>query len=269
MKYGRTVYISNQRTRKSGFTLIELLVVIAIIGILSGMILPALSKAKSKSHRTSCLSNLKQLSIGWLSYAQDHQGELPETYFFHPNQSINQQTWVRGSVDDNPIFQQVEPGSLDSTNVNCLKLGTLWPYLTSAGVYRCPSDKSTTAGTPRVRSYSINGWMGGTPLPKQDNYRVFRRETDIIAPPPSQAAVFIDEHENSINEGWFAIDMLGRGFFDAPASRHDGSFVLSFADGHVEAWKLRDQNSRKWVYLPVPANADTERLRVTASSLKQ
>lgn len=267
MKDSRTMYRSGRRAQ-GGFTLIELLVVIAIIGILSGMILPALSKAKSKSHRTSCLSNIKQLSIGWLSYAQDHQGELPETYFFQANQAVNKQAWVRGSVDDNPVFQQVEPGVLDSTNVNCLKLGTLWPYTPSTGVYRCPSDKSNTAGVPRVRSYSINGWMGGTPLPKQDSYRVFRKETDITAPSPSQAAVFIDEHENSINEGWFAIDMLGRGFFDAPASRHDGSFVLSFADGHVEGWKLRDQNSRKWVYLPVPANVDTERLRATASSLK-
>ena len=261
------MYSSNRRAQ-GGFTLIELLVVIAIIGILSGMILPALSKAKGKSHRTSCLNNLKQLSISWLSYAQDHQGKLPETYFFHPNQSINQQAWVRGSVDDHPVFQQVEAGKRDSTNVTTLKLGTLWPYNPAPGVYRCPSDRSTTDGIPRVRSYSINSWMGGTPLPKQDSFRVFRKDADIIAPAPSQAAVFIDEHEKSINEGWFAIDMLGRGFFDAPASRHDGSFVLSFADGHVEAWKLRDHGSRKWVNLPVPANRDSERLRLTASSPK-
>lgn len=267
MKDSRTAYMHRGRS-KNGFTLIELLVVVAIIGILSGMLLPALSKAKSKSHRTSCLGNIKQLSLAWFSYAQDHNGFLPETYFFHANQSINQHAWVRGSVDDNPVFQQVEAGRLDSTNVATLKLGTLWKYVGAPGVYRCPSDKSSTDGTPRVRSYSINGWMGGTPLPKQDQYRVFRRETDIVNPAPSQAAVFIDEHERSINEGWFAIDMLGRGFFDAPGARHDGSFTLSFADGHVEAWKLRDQLSKQWVYLPVPTNLDSERLRLTASSLK-
>jgi prepilin-type N-terminal cleavage/methylation domain-containing protein/prepilin-type processing-associated H-X9-DG protein len=258
----------HRRHSKSGFTLIELLVVIAIIGILSGMLLPALSKAKSKGHRTSCLNNIKQLSLAWFAYAQDHNGTLPESYFFHANQSVNRQAWVRGTVDDHPIFQQVEAGRLDSTNVNTLRLGTLWRYVGAPGAYRCPSDKSTTAGVPRVRSYAINSWMGGTPLPKQDQYRVYRRESDIVSPGPSQAVVFVDEHERSINEGWFAIDMLGRGFFDAPAARHDGSFTLSFADGHVEAWKLRDHRSKQWVYLPVPANPDSERLRVMASSLK-
>src|SRR5687767_4443538 len=115
MKDRRTAYTHRSR-KQSGFTLVELLVVIAIIGILSGMLLPALSKAKSKSHRASCLSNIKQLSICWFSYSQDNKGMLPETYFFHPNQSINQNAWVRGSVDDNPVFQQVEAGKLDSTN---------------------------------------------------------------------------------------------------------------------------------------------------------
>jgi prepilin-type processing-associated H-X9-DG protein len=172
-------------------------------------------------------------------------------------------------VDDNPVFGRVEAGKLDSTNTACLKAGTLWAYNSSPGVYRCPSDKSVTAGVPRVRSYSINGWMGGTPLPGQDNFRVFKKETDIVNPSPAQAAVFIDEHEKSINEGWFVIDMMGsRGFLDAPASRHDGTFTLSFADGHVEAWKLKDQASRAWAYLPTPPSNDAERLRLSATSVK-
>jgi prepilin-type N-terminal cleavage/methylation domain-containing protein/prepilin-type processing-associated H-X9-DG protein len=266
MKDRTSVY--NDR-RKRGFTLIELLVVIAIIGILAGLIMPAMAKAKGKGHRVSCLNNLKQLSISWFSYSQDHDGMLPETYFFHPNGGVNTNAWVRGSVDDmRDVFQQVEPGVLDSTNVMSLKLGTLWPYNTSAGIYRCPSDRSMTVGTPRIRSYSINSWMGGYPLPGQDTYRVFRRETDIIAPPPSKAMVFVDEHEKSINEGWFVVDMLGRAMFDVPANRHDGTFTLSFADGHVEAWKFQDQTSKQWSYLPVPANRDSERLRWSASSLR-
>jgi prepilin-type N-terminal cleavage/methylation domain-containing protein/prepilin-type processing-associated H-X9-DG protein len=254
--------------RIAGFTLVELLVVIAIISILASLMLPALAKAKSKSQRISCLSNIKQLSLSWASYTQDHNGKLPESYFAQSFGAVNTNAWVRGTVDDNPAFGQVEPGVLDSTNVNCLKLGTLWPYNTSPGVYRCPSDKSMTGGTPRVRSYSINSWMGGVALPGEDEYRVFRKETDIISPSPSQAVVFVDEHEKSINEGWFVIDMDGRGLFDAPATRHDGTFTLSFADGHVEAWKLKSEGSRDWTFLPVPPNSDSERLRLSASSLK-
>jgi len=260
--------VFTQRTGVGAFTLVELLVVIAIITILAGLMLPALAKAKGKSHRINCLSNIKQLSICWASYTQDHNGMLPESYFAHAFGAINTNAWVRGTMDDNPAFGQVDAGVLDSTNVNCLKFGSLWPYNTSAGVYHCPSDKSMTAGISRVRSYSINSWMGGVALPGEDKYRVFHKETDIVSPAPSQAAVFIDEHEKSINEGWFVIDMEGRGIFDAPATRHDGTFTLSFADGHVEAWKLKDATSRTWTYLPVPANNDSERLRLSASSIK-
>ena len=253
---------------RRAFTLIELLVVISIIGILASLTFPALARAKAKAHATSCLNNLKQLGIAWMTYAQDEE-YLPENYFFHPTGAINTNTWVRGSMDDNPVFRQVDPGIKDSTNVNCLKAGKLWPYLGAAGVYRCPSDKSATDGVPRVRSYSVNSWMGGAALPRQDNYRVFRKYTEIQQPSPSQALVFVDEHEKSINEGWFAIDMLGNhGFFDAPGTRHSGGFTLAFADGHAEIWKLRDPSSREWEYLPTPPNRDSERIRLSASSLK-
>jgi prepilin-type processing-associated H-X9-DG protein len=205
-------------------------------------------------------------------YAQDNNGRLTETYSFAATGGLNTNVWVRGSMDDSPAYGVVEDGKLDSTNRNAITAGKLYPYNQCANIYRCPSDRSTSAGVPRVRSCSINGWMGGRPLPGQDEYRLFLKDSDVIAPSPASAFVFIDEHERSINDGWFAVDMRGsRGLLDAPATRHDNAMTLSFVDGHVEAWKVKDQRTQRWQYLPIsnnPQNADWERLRDAATSLQ-
>lgn len=64
--------------RRRGFTLIELLVVIAIVAILAGLVLPGLARAKSSSKRASCLSNLRQIGLGWEMYVGDHEGRFPD-----------------------------------------------------------------------------------------------------------------------------------------------------------------------------------------------
>ena len=228
-----------------GFTLIELLVVIAIIAILAAMLLPALSSAKRRGQAIACLSNTKQLTLGAIMFSTDNDD------FMIASSGTN--AWVTGS-----------PG-LDWTtgayNTNTYPLmnpdqSSMANYIQSPGVYHCPGDTFAGPIGVRVRSYSMNGAVGGGGGPTaQGNYpyplapvyygtgssgvgRAVKKSTELLHPGPASTFLFLDEQADSINDGVFMFDpgypIGSEKWRDLPASYHNGSGSFSFCDGHSE-----------------------------------
>jgi prepilin-type N-terminal cleavage/methylation domain-containing protein/prepilin-type processing-associated H-X9-DG protein len=245
--------------KNRGFTLIELLAVIAIIAILAAILLPALAKAKARAQGVICLNNTKQLGLAWLMYANDHEDRLAYN-LGGPAAATNLLNWAAGVLDWNL--------SPDNTNTLLLTESVLGFYLAkNAAAYHCPADNVLSAiqrqagWSQRVRSYSMNASVGdagsfSTPGYNVNNpgYVQFFKLTTI--PRPADIFVFLEEHPDSISDGYF-LNKVNQATYSPyggssannewlrlPASYHNGATGLSFADGHAEIHRWQDSSTK-------------------------
>lgn len=262
--FGSIGWKNGIKRRVRGFTLIELLVVIAIIAILAAILLPVLAAAQKKALATQCLSNEKQLALGWITYANDNQDNLV------PNRGLGGQPPSSG---ENPLTDpnlqsggslvQWCPGNIQqqATAVDYIKWiqsGLLFSYNANVNIYKCPADHSsvprasTVIHLPSLRTYSMNCWI--QPMDHSGNttgqawinisgYYVYTRLSAMLQPGPSQTWVFIEEAPASIDDAFFAVDPRSTTlWYNSPAVLHGKSSEMSYADGHAETRRWSDGN---------------------------
>ena len=228
-----------------GFTLLELLVVVALLVLWLTMLVPGFARTASSGRSTQCLNNHRQLAAAWAMYAADNADKLiyntgvQETAVEIANGTYR--NWANNNMD--------WTASTLNTNLGLLRVGLFPPYLNSnTAVYKCPSDnyvsppQAALGWTTRARSISMNAYMGPYSINiwREGNvffakHRQFLRSGSI--PKPASLFLFVDDHPDSINDGYFLNDAdpaTLNYWGDLPGSLHNGGCSFSFPDGHAD-----------------------------------
>ena len=194
-----------------GFTLIELLVVIAIIMILAAMALPVLMRAARQARAVNCVANMKQLSVSFRNYANNHDNVL--TGAQGGNRPSPQPTWLYPKDPDTQ-------GDLSGLWPKMPTEGQLFPYYRDPALVKCPSDND---GNGKL-SYS---------MPQQCGFKLMDNVVN------SAIGILLMEEHPKYNIGGFppkggARREGGYGCSDRPAGRHSNKTAIAFFDSHAE-----------------------------------
>lgn len=216
--------------RKRGFTLIELLVVIAIIAILAAILFPVFARAREKARQASCLSNLKQLALAMLMYAQDYDETWPVAYYWSPG-------WTEEYAWDFHI-------EYSGWSVAGYSLGLIGPYTKNEQLNACPSFKGMVSSSGRpYTGYAYNTSYIG--------YRHSAGGIDDLPPAtmaevgrPAETVLLCD---SAYYTTWPSPGIAGNNYLRAPSDlmhawigpnvhfRHNGTANVAYCDGHAKA----------------------------------
>jgi len=224
--------------------------------MLAALLLPSLAKSRAKAEEVTCGNNLQQLSLAWVLYSEEN-GDLLVNNHGVPETLARRNTWAN-NVED---WQSSD----DNTNLVYLSDSLLGPFANrSTRIYKCPADRVPAPNGPRIRSMSMNAQVGDPgELTNRFNplYVQFYKLADVSG--PSGIFVFLDEHADTINDGFFVNKLENEAWGNLPASYHNGGACLTFADGHEERHRWQDPSTVRPVQqqrlpAPIPAVPGTD-----------
>ena len=243
----RKLFFLHQSGSTRGFTVVELLTVIAVIAILASLLLPSMGAVKARSQAAACANHKKQLTFAWLIYADDHQDRLVPNFGADRLHATAVRNWDDNWVNNRMTWEL----DMGNTNTAFADAAKLTEYTTRVvPLYRCPSDHVVSAiqrkagWNARVRSISMNGMLGD-PGPSFKNGLNLNNPNYVqflnLAAIQNTAGTFVllDEHPDSINDGYFLNVGDSDEWVDLPGSYHNGAATLSFADAHLEVHPWR------------------------------
>ena len=253
-----------------GFTLIELLVVIAVIALLMALLVPVLRSAREQGQRVVCLSNLRQLTLAWILYAEEHDGKLVPGSAFMREEAYRRS--LKGWLGRAFLFPESRSAVIEHPDK-----GALWPYVRDIDVYRCPRGRPGHAATYSTVVAANNRILVEGTYPDSESWMKQKRVgstvlkltklTDIISPGAAQRAVFIDVgHRQTMHDDFYVHYLYPKwSWQSAPPIRHSDGTTLSMADGHVEYWKWK---GRETVSIPRVLFSDPDHSYLFSEEIK-
>jgi prepilin-type N-terminal cleavage/methylation domain-containing protein len=237
-----------QKMQVKGFTLIELLVVVAIISLLAAILFPVFARARENARRAGCMSNLKQIGLGFMMYTQDYDEKFPPALW---GEAGNPDTFVE-QHDPNMPGYKFKMSSNGTTGHYVTWMDMIYPYVKNLQLFVCPSNTQKSQDIPSygynrlISEYSAGGY--GISL------AAVQRPSEIILTLDYSNAGYSQEYANGTD---YCKTTTFTGTNQTTMWPHFDGAVVNFTDGHAKWYKRRaspvcttlnssESNQRAW-----------------------